>query len=442
MSEETLAELLEKTPTSKFHYTLLSICCLTYGFTGMNVLLIAVALPAITAEWHLSKIVAGAMLSTGYAGMFVGALTFGIIADVVGRRKALLLTIVLASILTALCSIAWDVVSLSVLRFLAGIGLGGALPQPGVYISEYVPANRRGKYLGLTETSWVYGALLAAIFPYLLIPVYGWRLTFLVALIPLMLIPLVFVFLPESIRYLELKGKSGEALNTLKKAGLIQKSVTAVKRSVYAEYSLKNALRELWSRNYWKRTLVLWIGWAVLVYTYHGIFTWLPTIYVEAMRARELIGPLYWYLIITLMQVPGYYSATFLLDRVGRKTVLVGYLAVAGIGSYMFAAATGISGILLWSAVVSFFNLGAWSALYAYTPELYPTRIRGTGSGAAASIGRLAGVAAPVMTGYIWANLGLSTAFLAFASAHFIAALIVAFLGMETKGRVLETISK
>jgi putative MFS transporter len=442
MSEETLAELLEKTSTSKFHYSLLGISCLTYGFTGMNVLLIAVALPAITAEWHLSKIVAGAMLSMGYAGMFVGALAFGIVADMIGRRKTLLLTLVLASILTALCSIAWDVVSLSVFRFLAGIGLGGALPQPGVYISEYVPANHRGKYLGLTETSWVYGALSAAIFPFLLIPVYGWRLSFLVALIPLILVPLVLGFLPESIRYLELKGRSEEALNTLRKAGLVQKTVTTVKKSVYAEYSLKNALRELWSTNYWKRTIVLWIGWAVLVYTYHGIFTWLPTIYVEAMHARELIGPLYWYLIITLMQVPGYYSATFLLDRVGRKAVLVAYLAVAGVGSYMFAIATGVSGILLWSAVVSFFNLGAWSALYAYTPELYPTRIRGTGSGAAASIGRLAGVAAPVMTGYIWANLGLSSAFLAFASAHFIAVLAVAFLGIETKRRTLETISK
>jgi len=442
LSEESLITLLEKASTSKFHYSLLTICCLIYGFTAMNVMLISATLPAIAAEWHLDKVIAGLLLSSGYAGMFVGALTCGIIADLIGRKKALLLTILMASIFTGLCAAAWDVASMAFFRFLAGIGLGGSLPQPGVYISEYTPASKRGRFLGLTETSWVYGALLAAIFPYFLIPTYGWRLTFLVAFIPLIIVPLIVLFLPESIRYLEVKGRFEEALATLKKAGLIQESIKTIKKTVYQKYSLKNALKELWSKEYRRRTLVLWIIWAVLVYTYHGIFLWLPSIYVEVMRAKELIGPLYWYLIITLMQVPGYYSATFLLDPVGRKPVLIGYLALAGFGSYMFAIAKGLTSILIWSAVVSFFNLGAWSGLYTYTPELYSTRIRGTGSGAAASIGRLAGIAAPTITGYIWAAWGLSAAFLIFASAHFIAALTTAFLGIETKQKTLEEISK
>jgi putative MFS transporter len=440
--EEYLADFLEKAKPSAFHHSLLVVCCLTYGFVAMNVLLIAVALPAITLEWGLSKFVAGVMLSAGYAGMFVGALSGGIVADLVGRKKALLLTLAMASVLTALSSIAWDVLSMSVLRFVAGLGLGGALPQPGVYISEFVPAKNRGKYLGLTETSWVYGALLAVIFPYFLIPIYGWRLTYLVALIPLIIIPMIVKILPESIRYLEVKGRFDEALHTLRKVGLIDESVKTFKGLPEESYSLRNALGELWSQRYWKRTLVLWVGWAVLVYTYYGIFTWLPTIYVEALHAKELVGPIYWYLIITSMQIPGYYSATFLLDRVGRKPVLVFYLALAGIGSYMFAVATGITGILLWSAVVSFFNLGAWSGLYAYTPELYPTRIRGTGAGAAASIGRLAGVLAPTVTGYIWVSSGLGIAFLVFAVAHIIGAITIALLGIETKAKVLEAISK
>jgi len=408
----------------------------------MNVMLISATLPAIAVEWNLNKVVAGLLLSAGYAGMFVGALSCGIVADLIGRKKALLLTILMASIFTGICAAAWDITSMAFFRFLAGVGLGGSLPQPGVYISEYTPASRRGKFLGLTETAWVYGALLAALFPYFLIPIYGWRLTFLVAFIPLIIIPLVAVFLPESIRYLELKGRLDEALATLKKAGLIQESIKSIRKTVYSKYSLKNALRELWSKEYARRTLVLWITWAVLVYTYHGIFLWLPSIYVEVMRAKELIGPLYWYLIITLMQIPGYYSATLLLDPAGRKPVLIGYLALAGFGSYMFAIAKGLTSVLVWSAVVSFFNLGAWSGLYTYTPELYPTRIRGTGSGAAASIGRLAGIAAPTITGYIWAKWSLSSAFLVFALTHFIAALIIAFLGIETKRKTLEEISK
>lgn len=157
--------------------------------------------------------------------------------------------------------------------------------------------------------------------------------------------------------------------------------------------------------------------------------------------AKEVIGPLYWVLIITLLQVPGYYSATFLLDNLGRKTVLALYLAVAGVGSYMFSVSHGLQSILIWSGVVSFFNLGAWAALYTYTPELYPTRMRGTGFGSAASIGRLAGIAAPALTGYIWSGWGLSLAFVVFAAAHLVNAIAVGAYGVETKGRVLEEIS-
>ncbi|MEM3109178.1 MAG: MFS transporter, partial [Candidatus Bathyarchaeia archaeon] len=151
---------------------------------------------------------------------------------------------------------------------------------------------------------------------------------------------------------------------------------------------------------------------------------------------------LYFVLLITLLQVPGYYSATFMLDTVGRKRVLAAYLGVAGIACLLFSMAGSFQEILLWSGVISFFNLGAWAALYTYTPELYPTRIRGAGSGSAASIGRLAGIGAPILTGYLWANWGLTSAFTAFTLAHVIPALIVGALGVETKRKILEEISK
>jgi putative MFS transporter len=193
---------------------------------------------------------------------------------------------------------------------------------------------------------------------------------------------------------------------------------------------------------YRRRTAMLWISWAVLVYTYHGIFLWLPSIYVELTAARELLTPLYFVLLVTLLQIPGYYSATFLLDSVGRKLVLVSYLALAGLGSLLFGQATGIFFVLFWMGVISFFNLGAWAGLYAYTPELYPTRIRGTGSGLSASIGRLTLVFAPIVTGYLWLVGSISLMFLVFALVHFLGAICVLILGKETKGKVLEEISK
>ncbi len=437
----SLIDILERAPISKFHYILLTLCCLIYALAAMNVMLIGAALPSISNEWGLDQITKGLLLSSGYVGMFIGALGFGAIADSIGRKKTLIATVTLLGIFTGLCSIAWDVTSMSFLRFLAGIGLGGVLPLPGVYISEYIPASKRGIFTGLVETSWVYGVLLSISFPFVLIPVYGWRLTFMVAFIPLILIPFVFLFMPESIRYLESKGLKAKAIESLKRQGLLREPIGEIVVRDKEKYSFKGSFTRLWSKEFRSRTIMLWVTWAVLVYTYHGIFIWLPSIYAEITQAKEIIGPLYWVLIITLLQIPGYYSATFLLDKLGRKTVLGVYLTVAGIGSYLFSISHGLQAILISSAIVSFFNLGAWAALYTYTPELYPTRMRGTGAGSAASIGRLAGIAAPALTGYIWSVWGLPVAFVVFAAVHFINAVVVGAFKIETKGRILEEIS-
>lgn len=446
---ESVVEHLEKAPLTRFHYGLLLLGSLIYGFTAMNVLLIAATIGSIKLvgsiswEWNLDLVTAGLLLSTGYAGMFIGALSCGVLTDHIGRRKTLLLTVSMMSVFTGLCSVASDVLSMAVLRFVAGIGLGGSLPQPGVYISEYVPAKYRGRFLGLVETSWVYGALLALLFPYFLIPAYGWRLTFLVALIPLLLIPIVVSFAPESLRYLQLKGKTSEAVILLKRYGLVPSDFNerSLPNIASKRYNVLEALRQVWSPIYRRRTAMLWIFWAVLVYTYHGIFIWLPTFYATEF-GFGIVKSLSWVLIVTLAQVPGYYSAALLLDRVGRKPIAITYLTLAGVGSVLLSLAFEPTPILLWSIVISFFNLGAWSALYAYTPELYPTSVRGTGSGAAASIGRLAGVIAPTATPLLYASGGLAAAFTVFALFHFIGAASVLILGTETKGRALEEISR
>jgi putative MFS transporter len=444
---ESLVDRLEKASLTRFHYGLLLLGSLIYGFTAMNVLLIAAVLSPIIREFGLQQqpLVSGLLLSMGYLGMFVGALSCGILADRIGRKKTLLFTISTMSVFTALNSVAPDPAIMALMRFLAGIGLGGSLPQPGVYVSEYVPAKYRGRFLGLVETAWVYGALLSLIFPFFLLPTYGWRSTFLVALIPLFLIPIVVFYAPESMRFLQQKGNTSEAVALLKKHNLVPSNLEATSVPVVSSERSRDiaaALKELWSSTYRRRTALLWIVWAVLVYTYHGIFIWLPTFYSGPPLNFEAVTSIRWVLIVTLAQVPGYYSAALLLDRVGRKPMAFVYLLFAGFGSVLLSLAMTETSILLWSIVISFFNLGAWSALYAYTPELYPTSVRGTGSGAAASIGRLAGVVAPTATPLLYAYGGLAAAFAVFAVFHLLGAIAVIVLGIETKGKVLEEISK
>jgi putative MFS transporter len=440
----TIDQQIERAKLTRFHFGLLALGSFIYAFTAMNVLLIAAVLTPIIAEFGLEQqlVTVGLLLSAGYIGMFVGALTCGALADRIGRKNTIIFTLLTMTVFTALNGFAPDPGTMAVLRFVAGIGLGGALPQPGVYIAEYVPAKYRGRFLGLTEASWVYGALLSLTFSVFLFPTFGWRLTFLVSLIPLVLVPVVYFFAPESLRYLQITGRKMEAVSLMKKHKLVTADFTEDLKTVPAvRRGFSKTLVELWSPIFRRRTLMIWASWAVLVYTYHGIFTWLPTFYYDTL-GFTVVKSLQWVLIVTLAQVPGYYIAALLLDRVGRKKIAVVFLSSAGVGSVLLSLATNTDLILLWSVVISFFNLGAWSALYAYTPELYPTRIRGTASGAAASIGRLAGVVAPTATPLLYFYGGLPVAFAGFALIHFVGAVTILLLGIETKGKPLTEISE
>ncbi|MGB9758767.1 MAG: MFS transporter [Thermoproteota archaeon] len=433
-------EILDKAPLKNFHYKILLLTSLAYGLTGMDVMLIAALVTPIAKEWNLDVVTVGYLLSVGYLGMFIGALFFGRLADVIGRKKVLIMVLLWEAIFTALCGLSSDLTMLYILRFLAGIGLGGALPQPGVYVSEYIPVKHRGLFLGLVETSWVYGALLSLFIPYLILPIFGWRATFFTALAPLALIPLIMLFLPESVRYLLKKGETREIENIIVKMGIsskIDKNWLEKEKANVRKYSL----RDLLSTKYARRTILLFILWGGLVYTYHGIFLWLPTIYAKQFNLKDVTS-IWWTLVVTLFQIPGYYSASYLLDKIGRKKVLATYLLIAGLASMLLSLIINTTWIFVWSAVISFFNLGAWAGLYAYTPELYPTEIRGTGAGATASFGRLIGIFAPSITGYLFATVGLFGPFTVFSLVHLVAGLSVLALGIETRRRSLEEVSE
>lgn len=425
---------LDEVEVGKFHYLILLTASLVYCFTAMDVMLIAALVGPIAREWNLDTMTIGYLMSSGYVGMFLGALLFGRLADIVGRRRVLIIVLVMESVFTAACGLAQDVSSLYILRFLAGVGLGGALPQPGVYVSEYIPKGRRGLFLGLVETSWVYGVIISLLIPYLLLPSLGWRATFSIALLPLSTLPLVVLYLPESIRFLVAKGRVREVERILLTLG-IRSAPGGWEQAEIRRYKIKDLL----SGRYARRTLLLFILWGGLIYTYHGIFLWLPTIYSRQFGLGDVTS-LRWTLLVTLFQIPGYYSASFLLDRIGRKKVLAIYLTAAGIFSALLSLRVDLIWVFAFSSLISFFNLGAWAGLYAYTPELYPTEIRGSGSGAAASFGRLMGIVAPSITAYLFATTGISGPFAVFSLVHLLAGLAVAVMGVETMGKTLEEI--
>lgn len=436
-------ERLEALPLGRFHYKLLLVTSLGWLFDSMDTGLIAFILPVLAKEWGLAPGQMGLIGSIGLIGMALGAVVSGTIADRIGRKKVFTITVLLYSIASAFCALSWNYQSLLVFRFLVGFGLGGELPVAATLVSEYAPSRVRGRFIVLLESFWGLGWIAAACIAYFFIPLYGWRMAFLIGALPALYVCLIRMHMPESVRYLLAHGRIGEA----------RQIVVSLERQLHVPVApfvseketvpvvAKASFRELWKKPFVSRTIMLWLVWFGINFSYYGIFMWLPSLVFQ--QGFTVVKTFEYVLIMTLAQLPGYYCAAWLVDKIGRKYTLSAFLLFSGVASYFFGHASTAAALMMWGSVMSFFNLGAWGVLYTYTPEQYPTAIRALGSGWAAGFGRFGGMAAPMMVGALLArSFGFASVFYMFALVFAAVAVIVMSLGVESKQKDLESISE
>lgn len=433
---------LEELPVGSFHYKLLVVTGLGWLFDSMDTGLISFVLPILAKEWGLSPEQVGWIGSVGLIGMALGAVLAGTIADRFGRKNVFAATVILYSISTGLCAVAWSYESLLVFRFLVGFGLGGELPVAATLMSEYAPSHLRGRFIVLLESFWGVGWLVAALISYLLIPQFGWQVAFIIGALPALYVFLIRLHMPESIRYLISKGKIDEARQIILS---LEKEIGVPRRPFDKDFEeeatpiFKLNVFTLWTKAFRVRTLMLWLAWFGIVFSYYGIFMWLPSIVFS--QGFEVVKTFEYVLIMTLAQLPGYFAAAWLVDVIGRRYTLSIFLMMSGVCAYFFGNAATASELLRWGAAMSFFNLGAWGVIYTYTPELYPTAIRALGSGWAAGFGRIGGMLAPMLVGVLLVHgAQINSIFIMFASVFVIISLIVLSLGIESKRKSLEEI--
>lgn len=389
---------------------LLGVAGLGWLFDAMDVGILSFVIAALKVDWNLTVQQMGWIGSVNSIGMAVGAFVFGIYADRVGRKKIFIITLLLFSIASGISAFTTTLAAFMILRFFVGMGLGGELPVASTLVSESVPARERGRVVVLLESFWAAGWLLAAIISYFIIPDFGWRIALIITALPALYALYLRINLPDSPQF-------------------------SAKKNVLR--SVSTNIKDVWSKKYLRPTLMLWIVWFTVVFSYYGMFLWLPSVMV--LKGFTLIQSFKYVLIMTLAQLPGYFSAAWLIERAGRKFVLVTYLLGTAASALVFGNAETIGMLIGAGIFLSFFNLGAWGALYAYSPEQYPTVIRGTGTGMAASFGRIGGILGPLLVGtMLAADYGVGWIFAIFCIAIVIGALAVAFLGTETKQMELE----
>ncbi|KOP81074.1 MFS transporter [Lysinibacillus sp. FJAT-14745] len=390
---------------------LLGIAGVGWLFDAMDVGILSFVIAALAVEWGLTPSQSGWIGSINSIGMAVGALIFGVLADKVGRKQIFMWTLVLFSIASGLSAFTTTLAAFMALRFLVGMGLGGELPVASTLVSESVEAKERGRVVVLLESFWAVGWLIAALISYFVIPSWGWRIALLLTAIPAIYAIYLRWHLPDSPQFV-VKAES-------KKRSVVQN------------------IREVWSKKYVRSTLMLWVLWFTVVFSYYGMFLWLPSVMVG--KGFDMITSFKYVLIMTLAQLPGYFTAAWFIEKFGRKFVLVSYLIGTAVSAFIFGNAETIVVLLTSGMFLSFFNLGAWGALYAYTPEQYPAIIRGTGVGMAAAIGRIGGIFGPLLVGFLLtAGYDIGYIFAIFCGAIIIGVVGVIFLGQETKQIELE----
>jgi MFS transporter, putative metabolite:H+ symporter len=427
-------DVLREGGLSPFHRKAVLVTGAAWTFVAMEILLVGFVQAIFAGKWNLNGTWQGLINSSALAGSLFGSLLLGRVADRIGRRAIFQYAILWYAIFTATTALAWGPWSVMTFRFLAGMGLGGMLVVDPSMLAEYLPPQRRGRMLVFLDLWWPVGLLLATGLSWVFIghSVGGadsWRWLFLAASFPAFMTFVVRRTLPESPYYLARTGRRDEAARVLSE--ITGRPVEAAE--LEAPEEPRSSIRELFTRTL-ARSNALMIGvWIALNISYYGLFLWLPFV----LNGDKFKIDLYLLLALSaLSQFPGYAAAIWLVERIGRKPTLAAFLLLGGLSGYAFAGADSATVYVISLFFVGFFNLGAWGALYPYTSELFPTRVRASAFGMLEGVGKTAAIAGPYIFGHLRDATGGTFWPLTFIALVMAGGGVVAtVLGQETRGK-------
>jgi MFS transporter, putative metabolite:H+ symporter len=447
MEAPRIPQRIERLPMTSYQRFIGVVIVAAWYFDDIDLGAMTFLLPSLSKEFHLTVEQAGLLGSMSFAGMFFGTMASGFLSDKIGRKAILQWSMIIWGLGGLMIAVAWNPISLFAFRFVLGFGLGAELPVATAMLPELLPKGSRGRYVAIMEGLLPIGIISAGAIAYFVLPSVGWRWVFVVQALPAFWLLVIRRRLPESPRWLEAVGRTQEADQVMtimeqeieKRYGKPLPSVEDAKLGGQGMVK-KSRFAELWSKEYYRRTVMLWILWPAALFGYYGLTTWFGSLLVaKGFSMTKSIG---FIVMITSGGIPGFLLATYLIDKLGRKPVVICTLVLTAIAAYFYGQSTAYNILFMWGFLLNFFQYAMWSSVYAYTPELYPTRIRATGAGLASSVGRIGALLGPYVIGAILVSYGAGSVFSLAAALFGVAALAVLILGPETKDRTLEEISQ
>jgi MFS transporter, putative metabolite:H+ symporter len=446
----TVSARIERLPFGRFQKRLLLMGGLGYTFDAMDAAVIAFILPVVRPLWSLSGGEVGVLGSANFVGFFFGALFAGALGDLIGRRAVMMYALLLYCVASLVSAGAQSWPAFFVARVVAGVGTGAESAIIAPYLAEFVARRLRGAFTGALAGFFSFGFIAAALLGRFIVPASeeGWRVVLILTATPVLMLLWWRRALPESPRWLESRGRAQEA------AAVLDAIETAFRASGHTlppplagtgavtptAGSLFDNFANLFAPRQARITLMTWIMWLSITFSYYSFFVWIPSLLVES--GMTLTKSFSYSLIIFCAQTPGYFSAAWLNERWGRQATVVVYLLLGGVSAFGLAFAGSNSAIMAAGVLLSFFMNGAYAGVYAYTAEVFPTAIRTTGAGLASAIGRIGAIASPILVGsYLYPNFGFAGVYGVTTAVLLGGAAAVMLMGVPTLGRALEEIA-
>lgn len=427
--------LIDDARFGRFHWQVLFWCALIIIFDGYDLVIYGVVLPRLMSEWQLSPVEAGALGSYALFGMMFGALIFGPLSDRFGRKRVVAVCVLLFSLFTCLNGLARNPMEFGVCRFLAGLGIGGVMPNVVALMTEYAPKKMRSLLVSIMFSGYSVGGMASAGIGMWLIPAYGWPAVFFVAGLPLLLLPVILFVLPESPGFLLKAGRDVEAGAILARLNPSYQP-QAGDRYVFptgAEVG-HGPLAALFHSGRALSTLMFWLAFFMCLLMVYALSSWLPKLMNKA--GYELGSSLMFLLVLNLGAIAGAIGGGWLADRFHLRRVLTVFFVIAAVSISLLGVKSATLTLYLLVAAAGATTIGSQILLYAYVSQFYPLAIRSTGIGWASGIGRSGAILGPVLGGALLGmNLPLEYNFLAFAIPGAMAGLAISLVSSHAQHR-------
>lgn len=387
-----------------------------WALDAFDVLLYTFCLTSIMKEWGHAPAAAGFMVTVTLFASSFGGILFGAIADRIGRKKALMLTVLLFSICSGLSGLAQNLVQLAIARTILGLGMGGEWASGALLVSETWPAEHRGKAVGLMQGGWAIGYILAAIAAATILPIFGWRAMFFVGIIPALFTVWIRTKVEESEIWL------------------------ADRRKQKAEKKGAGSFLQIFSPELVKYTLFCTLISSFVMFAYWGLFSWMPGFLAMPLSkggaGLSAVKAPIWVIPMMVGAFFGYVSFGLIADKFGRRPTFAAYLFISAVLVIIFGNLRNPTLLMIMGPFIGFFGSGYFSAFGAFVSELFPTRARGSAVGFTYNTGRMVSALAPTIIGYFAGKYGVGGA-LSITSVAFVLGGCAIFLIPETKGRQL-----